>query len=603
MFAAPRRQVVLVLAAAALVLIASPGSAEEPAAATPDIQKLLERLDKLEQRNEELEKTVRQLKEQQTESPTSQEKPAGPDGDKKDVDKVQLDENAVRKIVSEYLEQSAAKTAEQAKSGDGQPSRYTVGKNLNFTASWKDGVWFETADKAFNFHVGGRIDFDTVWYSAPHSVVNSIGQFNNYLDPNLGLQDGFDIRRFRLRVDGTMWEQFDYRVEVDFANALDLRRRTLGITPAPPSTGTIFDQNLAPPVRMTDVYMEYRDLPYIGTIRAGHQREILTFANGSSDNFQPFMERPMIFAAFNNDFQFDDGITVYRTYLCDRLYSWMGLFRPSDFNTGDDLNGGFNLGDGKYAFDARLTALPVWMDKGREWLLLGAAYSYRKLPQNNQTRFAANPEEQSAASSFLVPKIINTGTLLSNRGEQIFNLEAASAWGPLTLTAEYSAANLTNVYTSSGGTNPLFVPSPNATPAQLAALGLTKRGSYFAQGYYVEALYLLTGEHRPLRLNQPAYDRLPVEEKAFWVPGSHGSLFGSGAWEIGVRYDYLDLSQHGINGGFAHAVTGGINWYLNENMKIQWNYTWMNRNFEPTNTAGLQEGDFEGFGMRFHVDF
>ncbi len=567
--------------------------AQQPAAEQIDVKALLERMDRLEKQNADLQKALdeqKQLIQQGATQPVAA--PEAPPA--------KLDDGAVQKMVADYLDKNPPKAcAPEAKAEDCGAKRYEVGKNLEFKASWKDGLWFETLDKAFTFHVGGRIDFDTTWYSAPHSVVNSIGQFNNYLDPNAGLQDGWDIRRFRLRVDGTMWEQFDYRVEADFAGAIDLRRRTLGISPTPPATGTIDDQEQAPAVRMTDVYLEYKDLPYLGTFRIGHQREILSFANGSSDNFQPFMERPLIFTAFNNDFQFDDGIVLYRNYLCDRLYSWVGIFRPNDFNSNDDLNGGFSQGNGKYAYDARLTALPVWRDNGREWLLLGAAYSFRELPFS-QTRFRASPEVQSAPGGFQVPNILNTGTILSGHGEQIFNLEAASAWGPLTLTAEWSAANLVDSFTSTGAQT--LPPNP-LTPARLAAAGLTPRGTYFAQGFYVEALYFLTGESRPIRLNQPAYDRVPVEEKAFWVHGPHGTIFGTGAWEVGVRYDYIDLSNHGINGGFAHALTFGLNWYQNENMKIQFNYIWMNRNFEPTDFAGRQEGDFEGFGVRYHVDF
>jgi phosphate-selective porin OprO/OprP len=578
----------------AWTLATSEAGAQQPAPTQDpvDLKALLERMDRLEKQNEELKKQVEEQKHL-----IDAEDKTDPDGKGP-----KIESKAVEKLVDEYLKakENAPKAEEATCSSCGPNEKcYEVGKQLEFKASWKDGVWLETADKAFTFHVGGRIDFDTSWYTAPHSVVNSIGQFNNYFDPNQGLQDGWDIRRFRLRVDGTMWEQFDYRVEADFAGAIDLRRRTLGISPTPPGTGTAFDINPAPAVRMTDVYMEYRDLPCLGTFRIGHQREILTFANGSSDNFQPFMERPMIFTAFNNDFQFDNGIVLYNNYLCNRLYSWVGVFRPNDIVTNDDRDGGFSVGNGRYAYDARLTALPVWLDGGREWLLLGAAYSYREVT-NDQTRFRATPLVQSAPGGFQVPNIINTGTILTPDAEQIFNLEVASAWGPLTVTAEWSAANLGRAFTSTGN---LTIPPDPLTPAKLAANGLTNRGSYFAQGYYVEVLYFLTGEFRPLRLNQPAYDRVNVEEKAFWVLGPHGHLFGRGAWELGLRYDYLDLSNHNINGGFAHAITAGVNWYLNPSMKIQFNYFWMNRNFEPTDFAGRQEGDLNGFGMRYHVDF
>src|SRR5262249_36694755 len=145
------------LAVALSLLLAAGSGAEEPAKTSPDIQKLLERLEKLEQRNEELEKTVRELKTQEAEKPVSA---AGPETDRGDgTDTGTLDDKAIRKIVADYLEQNPPKApaadskpgAAEAKSCDGRPpTRYQVGKNLLFTASWKDGVWFETADKAFN---------------------------------------------------------------------------------------------------------------------------------------------------------------------------------------------------------------------------------------------------------------------------------------------------------------------------------------------------------------------------------------------------------------------------------------------------------------------
>ena len=46
-----------------------------------------------------------------------------------------------------------------------------------------------------------------------------------------------------------------------------------------------------------------------------------------------------------------------------------------------------------------------------------------------------------------------------------------------------------------------------------------------------------------------------------------------------------------------------MNWYFNDNMRIQLNYLWMNRNFEPTDTTGRVEGDLNGLGVRYHVDY
>ena len=45
-----------------------------------------------------------------------------------------------------------------------------VGADLAMTASWNNGLELTTKDKAFRFHVGGRWQFDTSWFSADSSV-------------------------------------------------------------------------------------------------------------------------------------------------------------------------------------------------------------------------------------------------------------------------------------------------------------------------------------------------------------------------------------------------------------------------------------------------
>src|SRR4051794_25061764 len=46
----------------------------------------------------------------------------------------------------------------------------------------------------------------------------------------------------------------------------------------------------------------------------------------------------------------------------------------------------------------------------------------------------------------------------------------------------------------------------------------------------------------------------------------------------------------GINGGMAHAVPLGLNWYLKATTPVQWNYVAMQRDFDPTDTTGRGAG-------------
>jgi phosphate-selective porin OprO/OprP len=85
------------------------------------------------------------------------------------------------------------------------------------------------------------------------------------------------------------------------------------------------------------------------------------------------------------------------------------------------------------------------------------------------------------------------------------------------------------------------------------------------------------------------------------LPGQNSNLFSSGAWQVGIRYCWTNLTNNGINGGQVHEVTVGLNWFWNLNMKIQWNYDIGYRgDLGPGSTSN---GTFQGFGTRFAFDF
>ena len=45
-------------------------------------------------------------------------------------------------------------------------------------------------------------------------------------------------------------------------------------------------------------------------------------------------------------------------------------------------------------------------------------------------------------------------------------------------------------------------------------------------------------------------------------------------WELAARYSYLTLNDHNIHGGRLVDLTLGVNWYLNPNLRVMWNYVW-----------------------------
>jgi phosphate-selective porin OprO/OprP len=97
-------------------------------------------------------------------------------------------------------------------------------------------------------------------------------------------------------------------------------------------------------------------------------------------------------------------------------------------------------------------------------------------------------------------------------------------------------------------------------------------------GWYVEGTWILTGEPKTYSAsagnNEIGSWGMPKVVKPFSISGNSW-----GAWEIGVRYTDLDLNfnEHttalagGIAGGEQKIVAVGLNWYMNNNIRLMIN--------------------------------
>jgi len=160
--------------------------------------------------------------------------------------------------------------------------------------------------------------------------------------------------------------------------------------------------------------------------------------------------------------------------------------------------------------------------------------------------------------------------------------------GPLSIQADYTLANLSEVVLPMRSADGRIVNSPIGT-----------RGFH---GGYVAVSYFLTGEHRLYnksmgKLN-PWYTRPNTN---FWfVRDENGRLSSClGAWELTFRYSYLNLNDEFIRGGVLSGFTYGLNWHLNPNMRIMFNYV----NDQRWHRDGAFSGVVQGFGIRTHFQF
>ena len=159
-------------------------------------------------------------------------------------------------------------------------------------------------------------------------------------------------------------------------------------------------------------------------------------------------------------------------------------------------------------------------------------------------------------------------------------VETAVVWGPLTVEAEYDGTWIQD-------TQFPITPTP------------VDRGTTFFHGGYVTVMYFLTGEHSVYNRHTGVFEGVSPLENAFWVQNGSGTCGGCGAWQLAFRYNTVDLNDDGINGGELNSFTFGINWYLNPNAKVQFNYDLTQRGEVKT----VEPGDINSFGLRFAYFF
>ncbi len=110
------------------------------------------------------------------------------------------------------------------------------------------------------------------------------------------------------------------------------------------------------------------------------------------------------------------------------------------------------------------------------------------------------------------------------------------------------------------GLEGIWIQGPVSLQAELLRADIARDdglSDYRADGGYLSASWLLTGESRPYSAGNVANPK----------PAN-----GYGAVELAARYSTLDLDDGAVGGGRQHDWTFGANWYLTPYVKLQANY-------------------------------
>jgi hypothetical protein len=287
-----------------------------------------------------------------------------------------VDLEALKQMIREELkaEKEEGDQKKKAEEAHGAQSQWLEGgKDLKLEASVRNGFVAETADKAFRFHFGGRLDFDNAWFTQDKNLL--IGS-----SPTTTLQDGADFRRARFRADGQVWEFIGFVAEVSFATIQDVSNVDNSTVPV----GS---------VGLTNFYVTFRDLPVAGNLRVGHFTAPYGLERYTGSNAWYYMERSSVYDAFFNPNDYQNGVILFNSYLDDRVTAASSFTRVGKA-TVDSF--GFGADNGLYATGIRLTGLPIYQDDGRVLLHLGVDYFHQAL--SGHTFAAANrmPLRQAA---------------------------------------------------------------------------------------------------------------------------------------------------------------------------------------------------------------
>lgn len=426
-----------------------------------------------------------------------------------------------------------------------------VGRMSNLEESWAAFLHDREKPKAKpghpTLHIHGRIHLDG--WSFTHSS-DGIGYFEN---PMTGVdpEDRLFFRRLRLKFDGDIFEDMLYRFQIDFNT---------------PQTG-----------ELKDAYIGFKNLPFFQRILIGNQKRPIGLDHLNSSRFNIFMERPLVVEAFNEDAR-RLGIAAYGVSE-DEVFNW----RYGAFAMENLVKDGKIVGDSRqWSLNGRLASSPWYEDGGRNYFHWAVAAMFAHPDGDvdpndtnaNEGRFRTRGEDRSSN------RWLDTGRIAGADWYETLGLESILNVGPLQVVGEYQFN---------------WMQRDNTTPGTGPNL--------FFNGAYIFAAYMLTGEHMPYNRKSGTIGRIkPFRNFSPLHHNFDDDASGWGAWQVAVRYSYLDLTSRDIRGGVENDVSAAVVWYFNDHASMQFNAVYGDIE-DRAAVSGFTGGTFTALGTRLRIDF
>lgn len=418
---------------------------------------------------------------------------------------------------------------------------------------------FNPNDTAYWFSVGGRLDLDETIFSG------------DYKDKRGDFPSGAHIRRAFIKFMGGVGEYLSYNMTFNFNGSL---------------------------VRFEDAWLNYAGLCDNTNLRVGQFTPLTTIDNWGrygTVNDTIFLEPSLASTTFQvptkalgiwADTALADLFTVAATVYQPRQNA-DGLPNsfPSQYNY-QNPNRSDRLGAAM-----RITFSPVHTED--TVYHIGALGRFQSM---NNIRFGRPIFQQDVFATYPEARARNTAQLVETertraKSYNVITGEALAIWGPLMLEGEYSHANMQRM--------PANVTNYFVVNNQLRTTVTPAVGNVRFYGWHAQVAYVITGETR-------GYD---FATGTVQNPSPAGSC---GAWEIAARYSNVKLNDKNLLGGRENNVTVGLNWFINDNVRIAANY--IRANIHPSHLeepelfpAGpmpnFNKRQLDIFGLRFGVQF
>lgn len=286
-------------------------------------------------------------------------------------------------------------------------------------------------------------------------------------------------------------------------------------------------------VNLLDAYLQYAGFKNI-VLTVGQHKAPYGLEANSTDALNTFLERGMFTNAFGA-VGAERRVGASIAYQTPKITATIGIF-----GAGEAVQRNAATPDEAYGVNARVTFEPI-LDTGRVLHVGASAFHVSQLAGKSVTlsdRPDTRVEGGLLESVVLGPVTTGTAQTRGVSDATYWGLESAGVFGPFSLQGEYGHLNVDRY-------------------------GAAATGNY--DGYYGFGTFFITGESRAFR--NGVIDRVkPFND--FNPAAGHW-----GAFELAARYDHLDLTDHDLSPlkRVATSYTGGLNWYLNPNMRLIFN--------------------------------